>query len=161
MSSASSGMKGDESSPHFTSSVSISVNGEVPDDVHGTDNPAYEPDIPAGAGGERPPSSVTITIPDPPAVNGGNLNGSMVSTGTPPAKDPVVEAVNMEMVNMSYGEKAVDVNGISDIPMKKDPCEDVDLVDPSEQYFVPVNEHRKYIRSASNTLEDIKYNWKI
>ena len=63
-------------------------------------------------------------------------------------KDKVPEAVNLELVNMvpytngngtSYG---VPVNGI---PAKKD-SETVDMSSPYDEYFVPVNEHKKYMR---------------
>lgn len=59
-----------------------------------------------------------------------------------------VEAVNLELVNMvpysngngtSYG---VPLNGI---PVKKD-SEAVDMSSPYDEYFVPVNEHKKYMR---------------
>lgn len=75
-------------------------------------------------------------------------------------KDAVAEAVNLELVNMnpfSATEKASQANGTSNgangvtngangIPIKKDSTSDSDLRDPYDEYFVPVNEHRKYIR---------------
>lgn len=78
----------------------------------------------------------------------------------------MAEAVNLELVNMnpfSATEKASQANGASNgvngatngvhgangangIPIKKDSTGDSDLRDPYDEYFVPVNEHRKYIR---------------
>lgn len=149
---------------NYTSSVSISVNSEdMPDGAaphHGVDNPGFDAD-------EDVKSGVSVTVPEE------HLNGSMSSTATEgsssttPVKEAVAEAVNLELVNMnpfSASEKAAmeegnTANGHSNghsngnghapgngIPIKKDATEDVDLRDPYDEYFVPVNEHRKYMR---------------
>lgn len=67
-------------------------------------------------------------------------------------KGKSLEAVNLELVHMvpynngtngsNYG---IPVSGIPGIPVKKD-AEQVDLSTPYDEYFVPVNEHRKYMR---------------
>lgn len=74
-----------------------------------------------------------------------SINGSEKKEKSP-------EAVNLELVHMvpysngtngtNYG---IPVNGIPGIPVKKD-VEQVDLGTPYDEYFVPVNEHRKYMR---------------
>lgn len=51
------------------------------------------------------------------------------------------EAVNLELVNMN-GNK----NG------RNSPKKEVHIGDPYDEYFVPVNEHRKFMRYALNTL---------
>lgn len=50
------------------------------------------------------------------------------------------EAVNLELVNLNKPTNGHD-NGL---PHKKDV--EVDIGDPYDEYFVPVNEHRKYMR---------------
>lgn len=156
----------DKPRPNFTSSVSIAVPGPGQDEVdraampnHGHDNPGFDAD-----------EAVTISVPEDGA--NGPLNGSMTSTastvtadGTPTktGKEAVAEAVNLELVNMnpfSASEKAAmeeagsngaanganghGGNGVNGIPIKKDSAEDVR--DPYDEYFVPVNEHRKCMR---------------
>ncbi|XP_063223858.1 uncharacterized protein LOC134531825 isoform X2 [Bacillus rossius redtenbacheri] len=55
----------------------------------------------------------------------------------------VAEAVNLELVNMNPGN-----GGLNGIPAKKEGGEDAaeGYADPYDEYFVPVNEHRKYMR---------------
>lgn len=50
------------------------------------------------------------------------------------------EAVNLELVNLHKPTNGHE-NGL---PHKKDT--EVDIGDPYDEYFVPVNEHRKYMR---------------
>lgn len=50
------------------------------------------------------------------------------------------EAVNLELVNLNKPTNGHD-NGL---PHKKDV--EVNIGDPYDEYFVPVNEHRKYMR---------------
>lgn len=57
-------------------------------------------------------------------------------SATNDAKD-VAEAVNLELVNMQPFN-----NGI---PVKKESTE-LDIGDPYDEYFVPVNQHKKYMR---------------
>lgn len=54
------------------------------------------------------------------------------------------EAVNLELVNLNKPTNGHD-NGL---PHKKDV--EVDIGDPYDEYFVPVNEHRKYMRYSLN-----------
>lgn len=51
----------------------------------------------------------------------------------------IPEAVNLELVNLNKHT----TNG-KKLPIKKDT--QVDIGDPYDEYFVPVNEHRKYMR---------------
>lgn len=78
--------------------------------------------------------------------NGSFLNTTVTSKTEPDStetkkEDDMAEAVNLELVNMKpFG------NGINGIPVKKGESAEVDMGDPYDEYFVPVNEHRKYIR---------------
>lgn len=63
----------------------------------------------------------------------------------------MTEAVNLELINMkpvgsSNGNaESYDIgNGLTTIPLKKE--NDRDIGNPYDEYFVPVNEHRKYMR---------------
>lgn len=81
-----------------------------------------------------------------PSNNGSFLNTTMTSTTETPSGEMkkeggMAEAVNLELINMKpFG------NGVNGIPVKKGDSSDADLGDPYDEYFVPVNEHRKYIR---------------
>lgn len=67
--------------------------------------------------------------------NNHSTNGELKS----PTKDglPPAEAVNLELVTMSPYTNS--------IPVKKESTE-LDMTDPYDEYFVPVNQHKKYIR---------------
>lgn len=60
------------------------------------------------------------------------------------------EAVNLELINLKPMGKDVagpyenGANGVSGIPTKKET--EVEVGNPYDEYFVPVNEHRKYMR---------------
>lgn len=54
----------------------------------------------------------------------------------------IIEAVNLELVNIKKPTNGHD-NGTK-LPVKKDT--EVDINDRYDEYFVPVNEHRKYMR---------------
>lgn len=55
------------------------------------------------------------------------------------------EAVNLELVNLNkHSTNGKNGNGL---PLKKDT--QVEIGDPYDEYFVPVNEHRKYMRYDS------------
>lgn len=54
----------------------------------------------------------------------------------------IAEAVNLELVNLNkHSTNGKNGNGL---PAKKDT--QVEIGDPYDEYFVPVNEHRKYMR---------------
>lgn len=82
------------------------------------------------------------------------INGDLNSlTYDTPKKvdDQMTEAVNLELINLKPSGKDVvgpyenGKNGINTgIPAKKDA--DVEMNNPYDEYFVPVNEHRKYMR---------------
>ena len=76
----------------------------------------------------------------------GFLNSEAVDTSMLEEKKDkeVAEAVNLELVNMNPFS---DTNGVNGIPVKKESEEAADgYNDPYDEYFVPVNEHRKYMR---------------
>lgn len=76
-------------------------------------------------------------------------NGDLNVTLTSPSKkdEHMAEAINLELINLKPNGKDVTgpyENGISAIPSKKET--DVEIGNPYDEYFVPVNEHRKYMR---------------
>lgn len=81
-----------------------------------------------------------------------DLNSSMALGLSSPTKndDQMAEAVNLELINLKPSGKDVTgpydygANGLDAIPVKKET--DVEMGNPYDEYFVPVNEHRKYIR---------------
>lgn len=98
--------------------------------MNGLDNPAFESDKE-----KRPLSSF--------GHSGEKSLGATSVNGKVAAEKPLAEAVNLELLNMSKpsnGHK----NGASALPVKKDT--EVDIGDPYDEYFVPVNEHRKFMR---------------
>ncbi|KAK9496801.1 hypothetical protein O3M35_012994 [Rhynocoris fuscipes] len=74
-----------------------------------------------------------------PADNSNNKVNGVGDAKTPTSNDvkDVAEAVNLELVNMQPFN-----NGI---PVKKESTE-LDIGDPYDEYFVPVNQHKKYMR---------------
>lgn len=110
----------------------------------GIDNPGFEEE-------ERPATvgngdGIFISVTSPSNGNASFLNCSAVDTTmlTERKDKEVAEAVNLELVNMNPLENA-EKNGGSGIPVKTD-GEPADYSDPYDDYFVPVNEHRKYMR---------------
>lgn len=102
------------------------------------DNPAFETeDVKLPQNGTHHQSATS---------NGSFLNTTVTSKTEPDPEetkkeDAMAEAVNLELVNMKpFG------TGINGIPVKKGDSAEVDMGDPYDEYFVPVNEHRKYIR---------------
>lgn len=53
--------------------------------------------------------------------------------------------MNLELVNLNKHVNGK--NGKNGLPAKKDT--QVEIGDPYDEYFVPVNEHRKYMRYVS------------
>lgn len=98
--------------------------------MNGLDNPAFESDKekrPLSSFGHSGEKSLGVT----------SVNGKASS------EKPLAEAVNLELLNMSKPSNGHQ-NGASALPVKKDT--EVDIGDPYDEYFVPVNEHRKYMR---------------
>lgn len=114
------------------------LNQDMPENKNGVDNPAFEDDAKKSTFDENKP------------YNNGDLNSSATLGLKSPSKDneeQTTEAVNLELINMKpAGSNGVHENGSnnSTIPVKKET--EVDLGDPYDEYFVPVNEHRKYMR---------------
>lgn len=84
------------------------------------DNQAYQPDDP------NHNDSFSSTNP-PSTVSGKEPNGDAKT----------LEAVNLELINLT----PVNGNG-----KKKDVEIDLNATNPYDEYFVPVNEHRKFMR---------------
>lgn len=98
--------------------------------MSGLDNPAFEPEKE-----KRPLSSF--------GHSGEKSLGATSMNGKANGEKPLAEAVNLELLNMSKPANGHQ-NGSSALPVKKDT--EVDIGDPYDEYFVPVNEHRKFMR---------------
>lgn len=80
------------------------------------------------------------------------LNSTVALGLTSPNKqeENTTEAVNLELINLKPMGKDVagpyenGANGVTGIPTKKET--EVEIGNPYDEYFVPVNEHRKYMR---------------
>lgn len=104
------------------------------------DNPAFQPE-------EKPPTNGTLR-----SFKNGELNSSAALGLTSPNKseEAAAEAVNLELINLKPMGKDVagpyenGANGCTGIPTKKET--EVEVGNPYDEYFVPVNEHRKYMR---------------
>jgi hypothetical protein len=119
----------------------------------GIDNPGFEEDderpATVGNGGSV---SISVTAPSNGTGNTSSfLNSSGLDTSmlTEMKDKDVAEAVNLELVSMNPFSTTLETNGVNGIPVKKD-GEQAGLgdgyADPYDEYFVPVNEHRKYMR---------------
>uniref|UniRef100_A0A1B0D3E0 Peptidase S1 domain-containing protein n=1 Tax=Phlebotomus papatasi TaxID=29031 RepID=A0A1B0D3E0_PHLPP len=109
--------------------VALTKSDDTYDGKIGLDNPGYEHEQP-----KRPLSSFGQN-----GLTEASLNSTKPQNGKSVDK-PLAEAVNLELVNLNKPANGHD-NGI---PIKKDT--EVDIGDPYDEYFVPVNEHRKYMR---------------
>lgn len=109
-----------------------------------------------------PTSTATATEPSTPK-NGNvirssfgenkKINGDLntLSYETPMKNDDQMpEAVNLELINLKpIGKDVVGPyengkNGVTSIPTKKE--SEREMSNPCDEYFIPVNEHRKYMR---------------
>lgn len=107
----------------------------------GIDNPAFQAE-------ERVPKNGTLKS----TFKNSDLNSSVaLGLGSPnKLEEPATEAVNLELINLKPMGKDVagpyenGANGVSGIPAKKET--EVEVGNPYDEYFVPVNEHRKYMR---------------
>lgn len=133
----------------FNSTNRLNVDTPKPRKKSGVDNPAFHDDE------TRVPETngvVKSTFDENKAYNNGDLNSSIALGLSSPTKsdDQMVEAVNLELINLKPTGKDVTgpydygANGLDTIPVKKET--DVEMGNPYDEYFVPVNEHRKYMR---------------
>ena len=106
---------------------------------NGLDNPAFELEQ------DKRPLSSFGHGKDEKSLGVVSVNGKTVG------EKPLAEAVNLELLNMSSKPPATNGHhqngtngGAGALPAKKDT--EVDLGDPYDEYFVPVNEHRKFMR---------------
>lgn len=110
---------------------------------NGVDNPAFQQDEPPTSNGQ-----VNSTFGQSRPCSNGELNSTLGSGKS----EPLTEAVNLELINLKPNSGGKDVagqyenisNGLTTIPIKKEA--DVEIGNPYDEYFVPVNEHRKYMR---------------
>ncbi|KAK5645811.1 hypothetical protein RI129_004275 [Pyrocoelia pectoralis] len=138
----------DDLSKNYSSTHNL--NAENPKSRRsGIDNPAYEEEEKV----HTPPSNGALksTFDENKTYTNGDLNTSPTLTFSSPNKneEQMAEAVNLELINLKPAGKDVvggygGTNGINDIPIKKET--EVELGNPYDEYFVPVNEHRKYMR---------------
>lgn len=96
----------------------------------GIDNPSFETD--------------KTDVPKP-LTNGHNVNVNHENDSH--VKDEMAEAVNLELINMKPFAKNINGNG-NGVPTKKKETA-VNMNDTYDDYFIPVNEHKKYIRLES------------
>lgn len=93
----------------------------------GIDNPSFETD--------------KTDVPTP-LTNG--HNGTVNQENGRLEKDKMAEAVNLELINMKPFAKSVNGTG-NGVPTKKKETA-VNMNDTYDDYFIPVNEHKKYMR---------------
>lgn len=114
--------------------------------VSGVDNPAFHEDEPTKIDTN---GHVKSTFGENKAYNNGDLNGLGLTSPTK-SEESAPEAVNLELINLKptgndvAGPYENGKNGLSSIPVKKD--RDVERTNPYDEYFVPVHEHKKYMR---------------
>ncbi|XP_050541596.1 uncharacterized protein LOC126905683 isoform X13 [Daktulosphaira vitifoliae] len=99
----------------------------------GIDNPSFETD------------KSDLPKPHTNGVNG--HNGTVQQENGKLDKEKMAEAVNLELINMKPFGKNMNGNGIS-VPSKKKKETAVNMNDSYDDYFIPVNEHKKYIRGG-------------
>jgi hypothetical protein len=109
----------------------------------GIENPGFEEDDErAGSVGNGGSIFISVSAPSP------GLDTSML-TERKDKEVAVAEAVNLELVSMNPFSTTLDTNGVNGIPVKKDGDQaglSDGYADAYDEYFVPVNEHRKYMR---------------
>ncbi|XP_050444508.1 uncharacterized protein LOC126848042 isoform X2 [Adelges cooleyi] len=98
----------------------------------GIDNPSFETD--------------KSDIPKPQTNGHNGHNGTVHQENGKLEKEKMAEAVNLELINMKPFGKSLNGNGIS-VPTKKKETA-VNMNDSYDDYFIPVNEHKKYIRGG-------------
>lgn len=114
--------------------------------VSGVDNPAFHEDEPPKT---ETNGCVKSTFGDNKAYNNGDLNTLQLTSPTK-TEEAAPEAVNLELINLKPSGNDVagpyenGKNGLSSIPVKKD--RDTERTNPYDEYFVPVHEHKKYMR---------------
>lgn len=112
---------------------------DATDSSGGLDNPSFEPDSNKRTSSFGRPTPVTNGhAKEKEVMKNGELNASanLKSPIKSNGDTEMHQAVNLELVNMDPHR-----NGL---PVKKET--EVDIGDPYDEYFVPVNEHRKYMR---------------
>ncbi|CAH0558245.1 unnamed protein product [Brassicogethes aeneus] len=144
------------------------LNAESPkikDSSGGVDNMAYQDE-------EMGNGSVKSTFDSKKPYNGDyKKNYPEINMGTPAKakqEEPPAEAVNLELINLkpnqdvtgpyAMGNGSNGMNGMTEIPMKKE--RDETESHPYNDYFVPVNEHKKYMRGEKLYLTMDKRNKK-
>lgn len=113
--------------------------------ISGLDNPAFdeEEDKPEQNG------AVKSSFGDNKPTSNGEVNGLQLTSPTK-SEESSPEAVNLELINLKPNGNDVagpyenGKNGLSSIPVKKD--RDNERTNPYDEYFVPVHEHKKYMR---------------
>lgn len=114
----------------------------------GFDNPGFEEEDDNNKSNKNG-NVIRSSFGDNKKVNG-DMNVLAFDTPNKTNEEQMTEAVNLELINLKPSGKDVvgpyenGKNGVSSIPTKKD--NDVEMNNPYDEYFVPVNEHRKYMR---------------
>lgn len=112
--------------------------------ITGVDNPTFVDDE-----NNHPVTNGALksTFDNKKPFNNGDLNNTSATPNK--GESEMVEAVNLELINLKPNGKDIvgpyeNGNGFTDIPIKKET--EVEIGNPYDEYFVPVNEHRKYMR---------------
>ncbi|EFA04636.2 serine protease P146 [Tribolium castaneum] len=118
----------------------------------GVDNPAFQE--------EEYKPEVKSTFDNNKPYNG-DLNSSAMFTSPTKTEEPLTEAVNLELINLKPAGKDVTgayengTNGMTSIPVKKE--NDAEIGNPYDEYFVPVNEHRKYMSKTRKGRNSVTF----
>lgn len=112
----------------------------------GVDNPAFENDTHATTNG-KPTTNHPTTLKDfhfnHVSANANGVGGQIKDDCDFKTTEEMAEAVNLELLNM--GTNGAN-NGLNGIPVKNPNSTVINISNPYDEYFIPVNEHRKYIR---------------
>lgn len=133
-----------------TSKLNESPKAKKKQETAGIDNPAFQND-PEKSDPYEDKKSKTEANEEKKLAKNGDLNTSASLGLKSPTKDnnseQMTEAVNLELVNLKplrNGETHENGGSETHIPVKKQTA--VDIGEPYDEYFVPVNEYRKNMR---------------
>lgn len=135
--------------PHLCFEV-VCLSFQTEESKTGVDNPAFESEISMEANGKS-----RIHVPSIDSrLNHSNATDKLKDDTDYKTTEEMAEAVNLELMNMSSnishglnGSNGLNgVNGLNGIPVKNPNSTVINMTNPYDEYFIPVNEHRKYMR---------------
>ena len=110
--------------------------------VPGIDNPAFEGDHHLQNGGTPAPGSEHVMSNGLHLNRDGKEYHNQKDDSDYKTTEEMAEAVNLELLNMGSNV----TNHLNGIPVKSPNSTVINMSNPYDEYFIPVNEHRKYIR---------------